>query len=113
MTTPPTSALEPLLPCPFCGSSASIYKSDLLKSGFYAECPNKNCILFGEIYLPEAWNTRTALHTPTVCADEVVTVEDISKDIQTWKFSDEHDGAFGTYLLKKYPNGVKIVAGDV
>lgn len=41
----------------------------------------------------------------------VITVEDISRHIQTWRFDDSINGAFGAYLMNKYPNGLKIVGG--
>ena len=37
-----------------------------------------------------------------------VTVEELSQDIHTWRFDPSQGGAFGDYLYKKYPHGLKI-----
>jgi hypothetical protein len=42
-------------------------------------------------------------------APEVVTVEDIIQAIERWRFYEDTDGTFGAYLMKIYPNGLKIV----
>jgi hypothetical protein len=39
---------------------------------------------------------------------EVVTVEEMSKHIQAWKFVDAAPSTFGAYLMKKYPNGLIV-----
>jgi len=49
---------------------------------------------------------RTALQQP-----EVVSVEELGKDIERWRFNDDIGGKFGDYLAKKYPNGI-IIKGD-
>lgn len=49
---------------------------------------------------------RALLQAPQT---EVVTVEEISQAIQTWRFDDDIDGAFGAYLMKIYPHGIRIV----
>lgn len=38
-----------------------------------------------------------------------VTAEDITEDIKRWKFDYTIEGTFGSYLMKKYPNGFKVV----
>lgn len=38
-------------------------------------------------------------------------VADISRYIQTWRFDDDIDGAFGAYLMKLHPQGIKIIEG--
>ena len=43
-------------------------------------------------------------------AVETVTVEDIAMCIQDWKFNEENQQPFfGSYLAKRFPNGIKIV----
>jgi len=43
---------------------------------------------------------------------EVVTVEDMTMLIQDWKFNEENQQPFfGSYLAKRFPNGIKIVEG--
>jgi hypothetical protein len=61
--------------------------------------------LLGMKYLEE--NAPDVLKMP-----EVVTIADMSRNIQTWSFDDDVEGAFGEYLMKKYPSGIKIVSGE-
>jgi len=42
---------------------------------------------------------------------EVVTVKELSKDIERWRFNDEIGGKFGEYLMEKYPDGLKVING--
>ena len=48
----------------------------------------------------------------SLTAPEVVTVEDMSRHIQAWRFDDQYNYAFGEYLRKKYPHGIKIIGGE-
>lgn len=43
---------------------------------------------------------------------EEITAEQISADIQSWRFDDSHDGPFGKFLMEKYPRGIKIIADE-
>lgn len=38
-----------------------------------------------------------------------VTEEEISAHIHEWRFDDNIDSAFGAYLMKTYPHGLRIV----
>lgn len=48
--------------------------------------------------------------TPPQPSVEEVTPEQISKNIQIWRFDDSNEGSFGDYLMKRYPHGLKIVS---
>jgi hypothetical protein len=38
-----------------------------------------------------------------------VTVDEFSNHVHAWRFDYEIQGSFGTYLMEKYPNGMRIV----
>jgi len=111
---------QPEIICSECGISYSIQASDHFTyeerhndSGFsfimephycYAE---KGLQRAREV-LTEYWNTRTP-EASKADAVEVVTPTDISEHIKNWRFNDDYECDFGSYLALKYPNGLKII----
>lgn len=107
-----TTAVDTLLPCPFCGGKATLgWESDAAAIGrtkrrvFCGFCGIRTVAYENDAI--ERWNTRTALQA----APEVVTVEDIVEALMT--------GSHGMLnfkyvwwavdaLFEKYPNGLRI-----
>ena len=58
------------------------------------------------------WDDITALRARIAELEKdrpgVVTVEEMSKHIQAWKFVDAAPSTFGAYLMEKYPNGLIV-----
>lgn len=89
-----------LLPCPFCQTKVQWTS----KKHQHIYHHDNGCALSYFSFTPIEWKKRA---TPT--GVESVTVEQLSRDIQTWRFDDSQTDTFGSYLMAKYPHGIKIV----
>jgi len=55
---------DKLLPCPFCGVDALLENESFDPTEAWCSCPNKDCILWGEVHDPIKWNHRAPVHAP-------------------------------------------------